>query len=455
MGALIPITLFGWIPVVLVLFSLLPARKAVIAAYLFAWLFLPVAGYDLPGFTEYNKITATTVGVFLGILIFDNDRLRSLRLSLLDLPMLCFCISPLLSSLANGLGGYDGLSGTSYKFLTWGLPYFTARLYFSSLTGMKDLAFFIVLGGLAYVPLCLWEVRMSPQLHQNVYGVMQHAFDQTRRGGGFRPMVFMHHGLMLGMWMAMATLLCAHLWLSRARRDIAGAPMWLCTGALFVTTVLCKSSGATLLLFVGMAALFVMQRVRTALPILGLIMIPALYITLRANDTWGGEQAIAAASMISEDRAGSLRFRLEAEDKLSVHAMQRPLFGWGTWGRNFVARGDGSDRMVIADGLWILTLGTQGLFGVVSLFLSGLLPVFAFLRRYPARVWHTPAISSAAVCGVALSLYMIDNLMNAMVNPIFMLMAGGLAGVALRRKPLGRRTRRERVEVAIPLHART
>ena len=187
MNALIPITLFGWIPVVVVLFSLLPARKAVITAYLCAWLFLPIAGYELPGFTNYNKITATTVGVLLGILIYDADRLRKFQVSWMDLPMFCFCLSPLLSSVSNGLGVYDGASGASFKLLTWGLPYFTGRLYFSSLQGMRDLGYFMVLGGLIYVPLCLWEVRMSPQLHSNVYGIAQHSFDQTRRGGGFRP----------------------------------------------------------------------------------------------------------------------------------------------------------------------------------------------------------------------------------------------------------------------------
>ena len=59
-----------------------------------------------------------------------------------------------------------------------------------------------VLGGLIYVPLCLFEVRMSPQLHNMVYGFAQHSFGQTVRGGGWRPMVFMQHGLAVGLFMS-------------------------------------------------------------------------------------------------------------------------------------------------------------------------------------------------------------------------------------------------------------
>ncbi len=449
MGALIPITLFGWIPVVVVLFSLLPARKAVIAAYLCAWLFLPIAGYELPGFTNYNKITATTVGVILGALIFDNANLRAFRLSWQDLPMACFCLSPLFSSVANGLGLYDGISGASFKLLTWGLPYFTGRLYFSSLKGMRELAYFMVLGGLVYVPLCLWEVRMSPQLHANVYGVAQHSFDQTRRGGGFRPMVFMHHGLMLSMWMAVCTLCSAHLWLSGALRAIRGVPMSIVTLALFATTILCKSTGATLLLLLGFATLYVLKHRRTALPIFALVLAPLLYVGVRAGNTWDGSQALELAAMVSEDRAGSVGFRLEAENKLAAHAMLQPMFGWGTWGRNFVPRYDGGEEMVVADGLWILVFGTQGFFGLIALLGCILLPVVMFAKCYPPRRWHKPEIAAAAVMATILCLYMLDNLANAMVNPIFMLLAGGLTGVALASHSAIKRAKRVRLALVL------
>ena len=59
MGFLVPLTLFGWIPFVLALFALLPPRRAVVTAFLAAWLFLPMAGYGVKGLPDYTKMSAT------------------------------------------------------------------------------------------------------------------------------------------------------------------------------------------------------------------------------------------------------------------------------------------------------------------------------------------------------------------------------------------------------------
>jgi hypothetical protein len=51
--------------VVLVLFALLPARRAVVAALIAAWLLLPPVGLDLPGLPAYDKTAAATIGIVL------------------------------------------------------------------------------------------------------------------------------------------------------------------------------------------------------------------------------------------------------------------------------------------------------------------------------------------------------------------------------------------------------
>jgi hypothetical protein len=71
MGFLVPLTMFGWIPVVLLLFMLLPARRAVIAAFLIAWLFLPMMGYKVKSLPDYTKMTATVFGVLMAASIFS------------------------------------------------------------------------------------------------------------------------------------------------------------------------------------------------------------------------------------------------------------------------------------------------------------------------------------------------------------------------------------------------
>ena len=47
----------------------------------------------------------------------------------------------------------------------------------------------IFIGGLVYAPLCLIEMRLSPQLHRWIYGYMANAFAHSVRGEGYKPTV--------------------------------------------------------------------------------------------------------------------------------------------------------------------------------------------------------------------------------------------------------------------------
>jgi hypothetical protein len=62
-----------------------------------------------------------------------------------------------------------------------------------------------------------------------------------------------------------------------------------------------------------------------------------------------------------------------------------------------------------------------------------LLPVLAFaLLRYPPNTWGHPQVLPAAVLAIGLVLYVMDCLVNSMVNPIYTLIAGGIAGLVAR-----------------------
>src|SRR3954465_11305229 len=98
MGFLVPLTMFGWIPVVIYLFMVLPPRRAVIAAFLVAWLFLPMAGYKVTGLPDYTKMSATVFGVVLAASIFDPERLLRFRPHWVDIPAVVFCFSPFITS---------------------------------------------------------------------------------------------------------------------------------------------------------------------------------------------------------------------------------------------------------------------------------------------------------------------------------------------------------------------
>ena len=429
MTILVPITLFGWIPVVFLLFLALPPRRAVIAAFLIAWLFLPIAGYSIKGLSDYTKMSATCGGVLLATMVFDLDRLLAFRLKWVDLPMIVWCLIPMVSSLANGLGLYDGLSNVLNQTITWGLPYFIGRVYFFDLDGLRELAIGIFMGGLIYVPFCLFEIRMSPQLHNWIYGFHQPGFSQTKRFGGFRPMVFMQHGLMVGMWMCMTTLVGYCLFRAKVIKKLWGWPVSWLVLILGLTAVLCKSTGAVSLLLVGFGILFITKWLKTKVIFYVLVMIPLVYLFSRSLGGWDGRQLVSwAANVTNADRAESMGFRFENETILSEKAMQRPFLGWGGWGRNRVYNDSGRD-ITITDSLWIITFGKYGLIGLAAIMGVLLLPVIIFFRRTRTGEWKQPAWGGAVSLALLILLYAYDNLLNAMVNPIFILCAGGLTGL--------------------------
>jgi len=426
------LALYGWLPLVALLFVVLSPARAVLVAYLVGWMFLPVASLQLFGFFDYSKGTAVPLVVFLAMLVFDPHGVGRLRWTLLDLPVAIFCVVPLFSSLANDLGWYDALSGVTYQTITWGLPYLTGRIYFSSPAGLRLLGLGMLAGGLVYAPLCLWEIRMSPQLHATLYGFQQHDWAQTLRAGGYRPMVFMQHGLMVGLWMAAASLVGVALWLSGAVKKLWGVPLSLAVPALLVTTVLCKSFGAIALLLVAVLALLSMRTFRTSLPMAVLVCVPTAYVLVRTVGEWSGGGLTGLVAEVSGERASSLAYRLSAEEQLRVKAAEKPVLGWGGWGRSFVRRDadPANADTVITDSLWVIVFGKYGAVGLGSLLLSFALPLLALWRRCPPRHWAHPAAALPWALGIVLTLYALDNLVNAMTNPVYLLIAGALCGLA-------------------------
>lgn len=426
MGFLVPLTLFGWIPFVLFLFAVLPPRRAVIWAFMLAWLFLPMAGYKIPSLPDYTKMSATVFGVLMGAALFDTDRLLSFRPRWVDIPVFIYCLSPAVSSYLNNLGLYDGASEIVRQFIIWGLPYMIGRVYFNDLESLRELAISLFLGGLVYVPFCWLEVRLSPQLHVWMYGFRQHAFIQQMRDGGYRPMVFMQHGLMVAMWMGMTSLIGVWLWKSRTLRQVWGQPMYLLVPAMIFTVYLCKSKYAALLFATGIGALYVSTWLKTRWIMVALLMVAPTYMWLRADGIVTGEQMIhAAEGAFGEDRAKSLAVRVNNENALAERAMQQPWFGWGGWGGYRVVDENGKDR--VTDSLWIITLGKAGWVNLIGLTAMLLLPMLLVCFDWKVELWSHPAVAPVVVLGMMCALYMFDHLMNGMVNPIFMLATGAVS----------------------------
>jgi hypothetical protein len=433
---LVFIALYGWIPLILGMFAFMPPRRAAIYGFLIAWLFLPMYEIPLHPFTEYNKMSAASIGVLLSALIFDSASVFAFRPRIWDLPMLIWCLCPCVSSVYNGLGLYDGFASMVFQIIAYGLPYFVGRIYFSDLQGLRELATALIIGGLLYVPLCLFEIRFSPQLHRIVYGYFQWEFGQNKRYGGFRPMVFMQNGLGVAMWMTTTTLIAFWMFWSGFRGRLLGIPFGYALAALLVTTLLCHSVGALVFLFAGMIGLALIRWTKSPVWVLLLAMIPPTYMYVRINHIWTGDKLVAKIMKYDPRGARSLGARLKNEMLFLHKAMQHPAYGWGGWNRFQVV--DEQDRVIgVPDGMWIIALGHYGFIGLFSLTASLILPMLLMAWKIPARYWAHPGAAPAVVLAVLLGIQMCDFLMNAKLDPIFMLCAGGICGLrfSLREPP--------------------
>ncbi len=419
---IVDVALLGWLPVTLALFSFVNPRRAVLFSAVGAILVLPSAGMELPGLPGvWDRYSAFALSSLIGIAIFDSARLFSLRPRAFDLFALVLVLSPLPTALANGLGAYEGGSNVYRHIVLYGLPYFYGRVYITTGPAMRELALAIVIGAILYAPLSLFEIRMSPQLHNWVYGFHTIRFVMFRRFGGFRPIVFMDSPLMLGMWMAAGAILTVWLAARLKNQRVAGVPLtWLLP--LPVAALLLGKTMAAISIFVmatGVlwSAVYFRTRIVLILLVVGFMSYPAL----RTTQVLNRDTVIAVVKPIfPPTRVASLDYRLVNEDRFILKALEQPVFGWGGRGRN---RTDDSGAI---DGLWIITLGKQGITGLVSLMGLFLVPVWLLARRLPARRWGHPIAAPVAGVGAVIAVYWIDCLSNAFVNPVYLMAMGGL-----------------------------
>ena len=426
MEALQVIVELAWFPLILAAFACLPARRAVLLSILGGWLFLPPrCVIPLPGFFEVNRHAAASGAALLGAIVFAAPQLL-VRLRWLDAPMVIWCIAPSFSALANGDGPYEATAASYEHCLVWGAPYWLGRAFFNTRDSLTELVRAIVLAGIVYVPFCLFEVRMSPKLSGLVYGDWRISIQDIRLGG-WRPRVFMSHGLELSMFMVGAWFVGAwgRPWIAGRRWFGVPQPWW--TWIILGACLLCKSTGAILLGFAGAAVMALTKWTGLRVWLLMLILVSPGYAILRTCTSWSGRTAVDLVQRWNRDRAQSLQFRLDNEDLLIEKAKRQPLFGWGRFGRSRVYDLRGED-ISTTDGEWIITFGVNGSVGLTALLAIMLIPSSAFLIRFSPEEWNR-GLAQAAALAALLPLRMIDLIPNAMANPIFTLACGALAAL--------------------------
>ena len=131
MTPLVPLALFGWLPLSVILFASLPAHRAAMATVVIGMLFLPHAVYEVPLLPIYDKSAAMSIGLLLGSLVARDDGGARFRFTPYDLPIVVWCfLAPMGSSIANDLGIRDGVARSLSAVMDWGVVYWAGRRFF-------------------------------------------------------------------------------------------------------------------------------------------------------------------------------------------------------------------------------------------------------------------------------------------------------------------------------------
>ncbi len=432
MTPLVPIMLFGWVPFTCLLCFRYLNYRAILLSVIGGTLFLPYTGYNLPGLPRFDRSSAIALGLIIGLRLSGMRANVQFRWRLYDLPVLIFCLVPLFSSLNNGFGVYEGLSGIYSRTMEYGTFYLAGRMYFSSDISLQGLCRGIVIGGLLYMPLCWYEIRMSPQLSNIFYGFFPHSFAQQFRYGGFRPVVFMYHGLMVALWMALCTVLAYWFWRDGRWRSIKGIPMSILVFLLALTTVLCKSANGWFALLLGCVS-FTLYRLFSVRIILVFLLLVLSYPALRISGLVSETEITGVVShVLDSTRVGSLGIRLRQEDLFVENILKRPLLGWGRIGRAWPRREDEKKAIDMVDSLWLIYFAVNGFTGLISFYAMLLLGPWLVYRNGKRKIWRREARLPAVALSFLVLLFAVDSYVNGMPLPVYFLAAGSLVGYSLR-----------------------
>ena len=463
------LVLFSWPLVVVFLFRSMPLPKALCWSLIAGYLLLPQrTGFNLPMLPTIDKNSVPSLAALvmcLGLAYRDRlqeawrgrgggmgagallGRLRSVprqggAKALFYALLAIVFVAPIATVLTNreplffgprvlpGLTFYDMGNMVQGAIMTM-IPFMLAMRFLATSARHVILLRTLVLAGLAYSLLMLVEIRLSPQLNTWIYGFFQHSWSQHARALGWRPIVFLNHGLWVGIFIATATLAACVLWRQSLRDRIAATPWSMAALWLALVLVLSSNFGATaLVILLAPVVLLAPPRVQilVAAVIAGSVL---LFPMLRSAGFVPTDAAVSTIARIAPTRAASLQFRFNQEDRLLDRASLKPLAGWGPWGRNRIFDENTGRDVTVTDGAWIIFIGRDGWIGYIARF--GLLTIPIILLALRRRDQLTPATSGLSLVSAA---GLMDLIPNATITPVTLLVAGALTGRYLHEERL-------------------
>jgi hypothetical protein len=455
------VALVSWPIISLLLYMKRPLPQATMWTVLAAQMLLPVGALiKFQMIPQFDKETIPCLCILVGCMVVARRPLKLLHgRGLADLLIIMSIASPILTSELNGdtitlidrvlpgVGLYDAISAVEYGTILL-IPFFVGRQFFRSPSSSKQIMLVLTVAGLLYSIPLLFEIRFSPQLHYWVYGFYPTDFLQSVRDGGFRPMAFMGHGLLAALYVMMSAVAAATLW--RSGTSLFSFRSSVITGYLALLMIVCKSAGATIYTFTLIPLIKWMTPKFQARVAVVLVLVALLYPALSVLKLFPSDAILQLASVFSEDRAQSLQVRFDNEAILLDHALERPIFGWGRYGRNRVYDAESGKDDSITDGQWIIVLGGFGLFGFVAQF--GLLAIGVFRAASALKFAESTneKIFFSALC-LIVAVNILDLLPNSGLRPWTWLLAGALLGRAEQLQTFSKRVDRS---VGLSMEAR-
>lgn len=441
------LALLVWPCVAVLLFATLSKVKATLWTIVGAQLLLPVGEtIKFEMIPQFDKVSIPNLCILIPYLLYKQRQVPKVGVGLVELLIAVFLFGPVITSLLNndpvvagvrfipGVGLYDGVSAIQAAAIIL-IPFFVGRGMFRSSSAIEETLKVLTIAGLAYSIPIFFEMRFSPQLHAWIYGYLPSQFIMQIRGDGYRPMVFMGHGLIAAIFMFMTACASAVFWRTGTRTlSLPAGPVAIYLGMVLV---LFRSAGAAIFGAVIVPAIcFAKPRTQSILAV-ALAVTALSYPILRFADLVPTSETLELVRYFSVERSDSLRVRFENEERLLDRALERPVFGWGRYGRSRVYDKDGTD-ISITDGRWAITIGQFGILGFLAEF--GLL-VFAVVKSASAVRVATDSRDKLFLSCLALltSANIVDQLPNASLLPLTWLFAGALIGRS--EALLGHRTR--------------
>lgn len=440
-NALSFLVLAAWPFVTIGIFGKLPVGRAVIWSLLVAYLFLPPppAGIDPPLMPPLTKETLPSMSAFVVAFVLYGSKMTMLPRSWpARILMITFVVSPFATVLTNqepvffgrvglpGLRLFEGLALMINQFMLL-MPFILAYNFLAKVKDQRDLLIAFLGTGLVYSLLMLIEVRMAPQLNIWIYGFFQHQFSQAIRFGGFRPFVFLYHGLWVAFYALMVLAAVAALW----RGEKKGRFKTFCLGAtgyMWVVLFLCKSMASFLYSMVLIPLIVFFGRNTHYRVAAVLAFLAVAYPLAKGMGLVPTQYLLDQAAAFDAERSRSLEFRFMNEDVLLDRAYEKPLFGWGSWGRNHIHDPYTGNILTVTDGRWVIVIGVFGWVGFLAEFVLLAWPIFILAARSFVLTRDDEVSPWLGPLALILAFNLFDLLPNATITTLTWLISGAMLG---------------------------